>query len=257
MHQRRAERECGGTPDAMLLPRLADYFNVSIDYLFGRGKQEPERLSDLVFQKLKGLKRSKQLELAFEICYMMENAIGKIPHHEALPNQENFMMQEGADPLLYQVLHDDVYSCMRLNEEFHYFLYVPQPSCGFLHALPAQEEFEELLAFLNKPHCFAMLYQLSKCPQGRCFQVKGLAKKLSIEEADAAQILQDLKKRQIVHEIQLEKEKGLEPIYVLSEKPGFLPMLLFMAAYIQSGILYGYFAMDRELPILNGEVSHE
>ena len=71
--------ECGGTPDAMLLPRLADYFNVSIDYLFGRGKQEPERLSDLVFQKLKGLKRSKQLELAFEICYMMENAIGKIP----------------------------------------------------------------------------------------------------------------------------------------------------------------------------------
>ena len=103
MHQRRAERECGGTPDAMLLPRLADYFNVSVDYLFGRGKQEPERLSDLVFQKLKGLKRSKQLELAFEICYMMENAIGKIPHHEALPNQENFMMQEGADPLLYQV----------------------------------------------------------------------------------------------------------------------------------------------------------
>ncbi|MCR0266424.1 hypothetical protein MKC46_00560 [[Clostridium] innocuum] len=241
----------------MLLPRLADYFNVSIDYLFGRGKQEPERLSDLVFQKLKGLKRSKQLELAFEICYMMENAIGKIPHHEALPDQENVMMQEGAEPLLYQVLHDDVYSCMRLNEEFHYFLYVPQPSCGFLHALPAQEEFEELLAFLDKPHCFAMLYQLSKCPQGRGFQVKGLAKKLSIEEADAAQILQDLKKRQIVHEIQLEKEKGLEPIYVLSEKPGFLPMLLFMAAYIQSGILYGYFAMDRELPILNGEVSHE
>lgn len=110
---------------------------------------------------------------------------------------------------------------------------------------------------MDKPHCFAMLYQLSKCPQGRGFQVKGLAKKLSIEEADAAQILQDLKKRQIVHEIQLEKEKGLEPIYVLSEKPGFLPMLLFMAAYIQSGILYGYFAMDRELPILNGEVSHE
>ena len=69
--------ECGGTPDAMLLPRLADYFNVSIDYLFGRGKQEPERLSDLVFQKLKGLKRSKQLELAFEICYMMENAGGR------------------------------------------------------------------------------------------------------------------------------------------------------------------------------------
>lgn len=49
----------------------------------------------------------------------------------------------------------------------------------------------------------------------------------------------------------------MEPIYVLSEKPGFLPMLLFMAAYTQSGILYGYFAMDRELPILNGEVSHE
>ncbi|MFQ7536648.1 MAG: helix-turn-helix domain-containing protein [Clostridium sp.] len=31
--------ECGGTPDAMLLPRLADYFNVSIDYLFGRGNR--------------------------------------------------------------------------------------------------------------------------------------------------------------------------------------------------------------------------
>ena len=96
-----------------------------------------------------------------------------------------------------------------------------------------------------------------KMSAGKRLSGKRACEKLSIEEADAAQILQDLKKRQIVHEIQLEKEKGLEPIYVLSEKPGFLPMLLFMAAYIQSGILYGYFAMDRELPILNGEVSHE
>ena len=78
MHQRRAERECGGTPDAMLLPRLADYFNVSIDYLFGRGKQEPERLSDLVFPEAEEAKAKQKLELfAFEICYMMENAIGK------------------------------------------------------------------------------------------------------------------------------------------------------------------------------------
>ena len=49
----------------------------------------------------------------------------------------------------------------------------------------------------------------------------------------------------------------MEPIYVLSEKPGFLPMLLFMAAYIQSGVIYGYFAMDRELPILDEAASHE
>ncbi|MFR5525209.1 MAG: hypothetical protein ACLTJG_09770, partial [[Clostridium] innocuum] len=80
---------------------------------------------------------------------------------------------------------------------------------------------------------------------------------LHIEGSDAAKILQDLKKRQIVTEIQLEKENGVEPIYVLSEKPGFLPMLLFMAAYIQSGVIYGYFAMDRELPILDEEASHE
>lgn len=248
--------ECGGTPDAMLLPKLADYFHVSIDHLFGREAKQPERLSDLVYQKLKEKEREEQLELAFEICYMIENAIGKIPHQQALPDQEDFMMQAGSEPLLYQVLYDDVYSCMRLNEEFHYFLYVPQPSCGFLNALPKQEMFEELLAFLNTPHCFAMLYQLSKCPQGRGFQISRLAKMINIEEQAAAQILKELKKRQIVYEIQLETEQGIEPVYMLSEKQGFLPMLMFMADFIQSGMIYGYFAMNRDLPILNEEVTH-
>ena len=30
--------ENGGSPDLELLPKIADYFNVSIDYLFGRGQ---------------------------------------------------------------------------------------------------------------------------------------------------------------------------------------------------------------------------
>lgn len=34
--------ENGGAPDLELLPRIADYFGVSIDYLFGRGEGQAE-----------------------------------------------------------------------------------------------------------------------------------------------------------------------------------------------------------------------
>ena len=34
--------ECGGTPDAELLPALADVFGVSIDALFGREEQKKD-----------------------------------------------------------------------------------------------------------------------------------------------------------------------------------------------------------------------
>lgn len=60
--------ECGGTPDAELLPVLADYFQVTIDYLYGRDSNVTMNLAEYMEQELQQIVRDEQLDKVFEIC---------------------------------------------------------------------------------------------------------------------------------------------------------------------------------------------
>ena len=44
--------ECGGTPDIQLLPAIADFFDVTIDQLFGRDSNESTNISHLVVKSM-------------------------------------------------------------------------------------------------------------------------------------------------------------------------------------------------------------
>ena len=66
--------ERGGTPDAEVLPKLADALGVSIDALFGREEQD---LHLLLTKKLSKLPVDDAYHSAFEICWsMMVGLIG-------------------------------------------------------------------------------------------------------------------------------------------------------------------------------------
>ena len=66
--------ERGGTPDAEVLPKLADALGVSIDALFGREEQD---LHLLLTKKLSKLPADEAYYSAFEICWsMMVGLIG-------------------------------------------------------------------------------------------------------------------------------------------------------------------------------------
>lgn len=67
--------ENGGVPDTELLPRIADFFGVSVDFLFGRNRTDYGDLRSALIQKINETPEEKQWKLAFNYCWDMERAL--------------------------------------------------------------------------------------------------------------------------------------------------------------------------------------
>jgi transcriptional regulator with XRE-family HTH domain len=67
--------ENGGVPDTDLLPKIADFFGVSIDTLFGRSLTDYSDLEHALAKKLADTPRKERFETAFELCWVIERAM--------------------------------------------------------------------------------------------------------------------------------------------------------------------------------------
>lgn len=240
--------ECGGTPDAELLPVLADYFQVSIDYLYGRDSKEKMNLAEYVEQELQKNIRDEQLDKIFEICLHLQNVVSKLPHGDILPTKEQILPDLQQHVVNYTVIYDDVYSCMRLMEDYHYFLFAPEPAKGFQSVLPTEEEFVSFFKLLGAPHRFAILYFLYGRSNGVTHEC--LIKNLGISEEDANEALDELIKRELVFSMEIDGMQETMNIYRTSELCSFLPFLIFAGQYMKDATM-GYFAFDRKIPLLS------
>ena len=54
--------ECGGTPDAELLPKIANYFGVSIDHLFGKNDEPKKNIEQELLWELYHTEKEKRFE---------------------------------------------------------------------------------------------------------------------------------------------------------------------------------------------------
>lgn len=241
--------ECGGSPDAELLPVIADYFHVRIDYLFGRDDVTKMELPDVVFKELFGKERAEQLKVVFEILFMMENAIGKIPVNEVMPSLDEILVKDTDMSLYYHVLMDDVYSKMRLMEDFHYFLYVEEPRQGFQSVLPEEQVFTEFFRMLGNPHRFSILYYLHSRKNG--VTKERLTHSLHVEEKEIEAALCDLVEHKYVGVSEIDTKEGVLKAYSIEVYDSFLPFLIFTAEYMSRDIYMGYCSMTREFPILS------
>ena len=67
--------ENGGIPDTVLLPKIADYFEVSIDKLFGRDVTQYTDAYTAFIKKIINAPESERFKVAFEYCWDIERAI--------------------------------------------------------------------------------------------------------------------------------------------------------------------------------------
>ena len=67
--------ENGGVPDTELLPQIADFFNVSIDELFGRELDNAIDIQDAILRDITKTKVDDRISRAFELCWMIEQSM--------------------------------------------------------------------------------------------------------------------------------------------------------------------------------------
>ena len=67
--------ENGGVPDIELLPKIAEFFGVSVDFLFGRSITDYTDLKTALTKKLIEAPRNMKIKEALELCWIIEKFI--------------------------------------------------------------------------------------------------------------------------------------------------------------------------------------
>ena len=152
--------ECGGMPDIELIPAIADYFEVSIDMLFGREECDYKStdLYTAVKNKIAELPSEERITEAFKLVWTVQNAIGNsdIKFSDISENPQHQAYSK--------IFTDNGITMFDLSKKSPYAFIMPE-SDGRLEKLLSVDYkslFKELseqdtYSLINKPEFIAML----------------------------------------------------------------------------------------------------
>lgn len=241
--------ENGGVPDTELLPRIADYFGVSIDRLFGRESVDYQNALHAVGDKLAGTSTEERFSAAMDICWTIEKAL--TGSYDPLKYPLDAVRHDiGKDGMSYSSIRSDYgFTLMGLGERLPYFLLLPDApdkETAYFEGIDYTALFKD---FSDKAVFDAMVF-LYKREAHKAFTAKLLVQQLGIGEDKAVEVIHILQKYGILITTQIEMDDTLQEVYTCNPQPAFPAMLLFAQELIVQPNQYYYFSGGREKPYL-------
>ena len=255
--------ECGGAPDATLLPAVAATLGVTVDALFGLEGGEkldvedaarrwiaaiPEgqrldKLCRLVWSALKGTLSYRGLELGDDPGLVYSESCEQLIEAEdggemSALVQTSFLFQEG-------IIHD-VHA-----EDFSFATIWPEPEAGYEAFLAPNQTYRRLFQVLARPKCLELL-ELLHSKAARYYAAGTLAALLGISDGEAAELLEELTSLHLLTRIELELNDGPMHAYTLQESGVFIPFLYLARCLTDHAVLVVNYK-DRKPPVLRGE----
>lgn len=214
--------ECGGMPDAELLPQIADYFNVSIDRLFGREESNYSDLKAKIAQHISSFEQEERFNQAMEYCWEIEKALGGVKgitrplKLELDVNQDNYTHS--------QMQFQSGISTFSLSKNMPYFFIMPEPVDGWEKGFLKREEYVNLFKLLGDSDVLNSLFLLYK-RDNKPFTVRLLETNLKISAEKAKQLIETLKLYKLVTETEIDLDDVVQTIYNFTPNPAFIFLL--------------------------------
>jgi len=234
--------ECGGAPDAELLPAIADYFGVSIDRLFGRSVTDYADIHEAVKRYMHELDDDeKQIKEAHMFGWDIQRGIAENP---SINPAEDFITQarkylvgnperDQSRVLRTQLDLNTGITICDLSEALPYFALFPDVGEGWGKALPSAAEYQKLFAKLAEPHvldCILLLLS-RKSP----FTVNLLVNKLGVERAEAEKLIGlAVEFGFLLIEVFAVDNEEPEQVYRTMNRPDFIGFLVFAREMMSS-----------------------
>ena len=115
--------ENGGVPDVELIPMIADFFSVSVDYLFGRDTTDYDNPQLPLCKKIIDAPKEERYKMIFNYCWDMENALlGLMPSSRDIDHYKETL---GNKQLYSAVIRNQGFTRMGIANRLQYFLLVP------------------------------------------------------------------------------------------------------------------------------------
>lgn len=177
--------ENGSYPEGDLLPKIADYFGVSIDYLYGRERREvsieQRVLEHLQAMPIMGEEAVKDyFEQMMKFLWTMQIAAWR--SQNVYYNRNVVDEKKSGHYTASQVDLLDGFSYMSLNKSLEYYMLVKEPERGFAKYFSDTDKLAELFGFLgDKDNLKVLLFMLS-LDWGENVRIRTIAKQVGISE---------------------------------------------------------------------------
>ncbi len=185
--------ENGSYPDGDLLPQIADYFEVSIDYLYGRAKDNVS-IEQQLLEVIKGINVGPEFDHGEHMDRMMKYIwamqLGLWPENKQYFDRTR---SEG-DHVIVSTLYDKAgFNFFRLNKSLEFYAIMKRPENGFASYFKVSDELAALFAFLGKKENLQVLFYLLSLEAGNGVSVPTIAKRVGISEEQAGEAIEYIK----------------------------------------------------------------
>ena len=242
--------ENGGVPDTELLSKIADFFGVSIDSLFGRNITDYSGLRSALIKKICDTPHDERFKLVFNYCWDMERAL--MPHGDGIEkcSIEDYEKGIGTDAQHYSsIMQNDGFTRMGIANRSQYFLIVPEPK-STNDAYFKEIDYPSFFRDLSDEDFWNDCVYLNKRDFKKAFTSALFINKLGINAEKAGEILSKLKKYKMVYSTQVEMDDEIQTLYHFSPTPSFIALLIFAREIIDKPEIFAYYCGGREKPYL-------
>ncbi len=262
--------EKGGTPDAEMLPAIADRLGVTIDTLFGRANQPTEDMAGTLLRYLGAFPKEKRMyELFRLLCatiqrpyYVDDEFLGELMDslfHLPVKTCYSTDIVNHTDATLWLrscTLKDEGIQLGIPAEDCPVFLLMPEPECGYEANFIDNETYRSLFSALALPGAMEILRMLYAHKNGYR-SAKVIAREAGVPLEDAERALPPLITCHIIKKTEVELEDTPVQVYMLDKQDSFVPFLL-LARWLCDGE-EAYFCnwCDRKEPLLREGTADE
>lgn len=241
--------ECGGAPDAELLPAIADFFEISIDKLFGRNIADYSDADTEMARAIAALPQGQRMERSFAHCWTMERALAGVDTLEEGESLDRIRSKFDKRPVYTRMILSDGMTLMRLNEDLSYFTLMPRPDGGWKKALTEGVDYLSLFALLSDNVAFEVLIFLYGRPN-KPFTLALLKKTINMTEEKALEIMDDFQRYQLITVSEIELDDEVRKVYKFDPNPAFIPLLTYAKEMIQKPNTFTYYTIVDHHPYL-------
>ncbi len=238
--------ENGGVPDVELLPKIADFFSVSVDFLFERNITDNKELHSAINKKINTTAQESRFEEAFELCWDIERSF--FGSAEAEKNFEEFKkLIPSHERLFSSVITDIGFTRMGIADNLRYFFLMPENE-NLQKALLEDIDYVTFFKDFSNKHLFDACVFLNTRNAGKAFTENLLVKKLNITFETAKEVISTLEKYQFISSTYIEMDDEIQTVYNFQPTPSFIAFLIFTKEIIVQPNNFCYYCTERKTP---------